>query len=300
MRTQESKKPLIFVHIFRTGGNTLTRIIHREIPRKFWHRMRWGKEYVDEFKTFTKEKIQSIKFIDGHMHFGLHEYISEPCDYITILRDPVERTVSQYYNTMRMLEKPVYKRFKNMTLEEYVTTGADNVTNIQTRVLSNVSAIPKMLKTHSPLSHNAFEFAQKNLKDRFKVVGVTDQFDETLLILKKELGLKNIYYVKRGTGRKKDRNKETSAKAIELIKSNNMKDIELYEYARKLLEEKIRSYGPSFNEDLAQFKRNNKIYARTRNLLNPLHSAISKYTPTQTKRAIKRLCAFINPGWRYE
>src|SRR6516162_400599 len=92
-------RALLFLHIHKTAGTTLHRIIEREYNPFYIYTIEGGRiEWsVDHLKKLPLHRRAALQVVKGHMSFGLHEYLPQPSTYITFLRDPVERCISSYY-----------------------------------------------------------------------------------------------------------------------------------------------------------------------------------------------------------
>ena len=113
----EAERTLIFVHIAKTAGTTLKRILEKIYRRDSIVTVTRDLEskdinniLVDDFKRLSPQEKRKIRFIRGHLPFGLHQYINNPYDYITMLRHPVERAVSWYYFYCKILTATNIKR----------------------------------------------------------------------------------------------------------------------------------------------------------------------------------------------
>ena len=69
-----------------------------------------------------------------------------------------------------------------------------------------------------------------HLKNHFAVVGITEKFDKSLLLMKKKLGWSYPVYRKQNVNQKRKKISELSSDLIDLIKEKNKMDIELYDY----------------------------------------------------------------------
>src|SRR5690606_35587137 len=78
-----------------------------------------------------------FQLIQGHTNFGIHQYLSQPCTYITFLRHPVSRVVSHYHYVQRQPDNYLYERVKGLSLKDYITSGVTEVVwNWQVRQLN--------------------------------------------------------------------------------------------------------------------------------------------------------------------
>src|SRR5690348_12004038 len=103
---------LIFVHPPRTAGSTLSRIMHREynplqicdIDPRFYY---WS---LQRLSRWPQQRLAKIKLFNGHIPFGIHSFIPQPTTYITVLRDPIERTISEYHVRKHRRTHPIADR----------------------------------------------------------------------------------------------------------------------------------------------------------------------------------------------
>ncbi|SDC82928.1 MULTISPECIES: sulfotransferase family 2 domain-containing protein [unclassified Candidatus Frackibacter] len=243
-------KLLIFMHIPKTGGITLRRIIDKQ---------------YDESKVFTgkhkgaigelEEDRNQFRCVQGHVRFGIHEYCPEPYTYITMIREPVDRMISEYYHIRRSPTNRFHERMQSINLKEYAISNefASN-SNRQVSILTGVKKDPFDLEKAD------LKEAKRNLDEYFSVVGITERFDESLLLMKRELGWDNILYTKKNVGQNRLPKEEVSNEVLDIIKERNKLDIELYNYAKNNLQEQINSLGPDFKRNLNNFIHQSKEF----------------------------------------
>jgi len=53
-------------------------------------------ENLIAFREMSQASRHACSGIQGHMSYGLHEYLKPPAGYITMLREPVKRAISDY------------------------------------------------------------------------------------------------------------------------------------------------------------------------------------------------------------
>ena len=113
------------------------------------------------------------------MPFGVRRHLPEGARYITFLRDPVERTLSQYYSVRAGINEASLER--DVALDEVIARDliADN---LQTRMLSD-----ELDPTAAP-SEEMLAQAKTNLRDGFAAFGVVERFDESFLLVMRRLG----------------------------------------------------------------------------------------------------------------
>ncbi|UOE53086.1 sulfotransferase family 2 domain-containing protein [Bacillus sp. CMF12] len=225
---------LIFMHIPKTGGMTLKRIIKRQYPDiKILKDITDGK--TSEFKKIVSEK--EIQFVFGHLSFGLHMHTSKPCTYVTMMREPIDRVISMYYYVIGKKDHPLHDIVKDLLIEEFIDHPDLKVhtNNMQTkRVLGKNSLSPSDLKQ-----------AKQNLEEHFSVIGITEMFDDSVALMKQKFNWNDISYVRKNQTKKRLSKEEIDPIIINKIKANNELDIQLYNWAKNRLVQELNSINAS-------------------------------------------------------
>ncbi len=250
---------LIFLHIPKAGGSTLHRIIEKQYEPSTIFTIPSFYSSKEEFRQAAEFQLKEIKVLKGHMFFGLPDVLPNPSTYITLLRDPVERIISHYYYVLRTPIHYLYKdvKAKNMSLKEYACSGLSvELDNGQTRLISGFN-----FRDHSqPASQEMLEVAKQNLKSQFAVVGSVENFNKTLMLLKKEFGWKMPFYVKQNTTKNRLLKERVSKETLDVIKKHNELDIELYRYAKDIFEDLVNQQDASFEREIKVFNLLNGVY----------------------------------------
>jgi hypothetical protein len=259
---KESK--LIFLHIPKTGGSTLRSIISKfyrktflDMPHKPFQPYNHPPQKLIEL---FQEKLAGFQpepqVIGGHMFFGLHHYLPEGWRYITVLRHPVERVLSTFYYAVQL------KQLALTDIHDFVNGSLPNgryiwtVSNMQTRYISAENGFPmEVPPDESPLEMLAQ--AQKHLMDHFLVAGVTDQFDETVVLLKNACHWPRPGYYHVNRTQKKPKTQDVPQEIIDTILRRNALDLALYEFARDRLNARIPVGSPEFDQELVKLRRKN-------------------------------------------
>lgn len=242
-----SRKVVLFLHIPKTAGKTLGEILKKKYPSQVARydgipRQGWQKRSVRrEIKQFSKEKKRCIY---GHYNFGLniHHHLNRPFCYITMLRNPVDRVISLYYYIRRSPGHYLYERVRNMSLAQFASAkDIKENSNSQTILLAGTNNASK---------------AKQNLATYFSVIGLTERFNESLFLIKQELGWKNISrFVSYHVTKRRPSLKEVPPHVVKLIQQNNRSDIEIYKYAKHLFNQKLNGLDPAAKRQLQQFLR---------------------------------------------
>jgi hypothetical protein len=108
---------LIFLHMPKTAGHSFK---HAVIARYGDNRIAYLNE-PDEFAGFLAEyKPKRWGCVHGHIPWGIHARLAEPCTYYVVLRDPIDRFISSYYHIVRT---PAH--FYHRVVAEHATTLRD-------------------------------------------------------------------------------------------------------------------------------------------------------------------------------
>ena len=260
---------LIFLHLGKTAGMTLASIIRRQYPENRLYKVYSDPAMaaVDRFAALPEDERAYYRAIIGHMHLGMHKLIPGPSTYITVLRDPVERVISAYYYVLERPTHPDHAKIRQSgldfagVLDSGLLPILDN-SQVQVLCTTDVPDIP-----YGGCTSDMLEEAKRNIDRRFAVVGLTERFDETLLMMKDRFGWKNVYYARRNPTRRRPRRQDLSAEVLELVRAHNRLDIELYAYARERFEQEVDRLGVRFRRRVRAFRRANvaaNLYRRFR------------------------------------
>jgi hypothetical protein len=261
MHIQNKQKAVIFLHIPKAAGTTLHQIIDRQYPQRAIFSFNADAiTSVEQFKNLPEAQKSQIQVVKGHMGFGLHQYMSQPATYITILREPIERVISYYYH---VLDNPAHYLHEEVTkdhvgLEAFTSDQLTaEIDNGQTRLLAG----PEFMWTipYGKCTPDLLEIAKQNLINHFLVVGVADQFDKTLILLKIALGWKNLSYKRSNVNVRRPEKQSISSQARANIEKDNPFDIQLYKFAQQLLKEQIRRNRFRFTVEYARFRAAAKL-----------------------------------------
>jgi hypothetical protein len=256
---------VVFLHLPKTGGSTLSAALRYKYPS----RTLLLEDTSDAFGGVRDVPLparRAARVVAGHLHYGVHRYIPQKCEHVTMLREPVGRVVSMYHHIRSHPRHRLHAELSgsDMGIEEFAARARDaGLDNLQTRMISGRKPGQTPAQGESGpwlaprLDEGDLDEAKRNL-ERFLLVGLTERFDESFIVLRRALGWRLPMYETRNVSRRIGSTPPTEA-ALELIRERNRLDLELYEHADKLLSAAVERQGSSFRREVAVFKALNRI-----------------------------------------
>jgi hypothetical protein len=259
------KDLFIHLHIPKTGGTTLRDIIQRQYRAEKILMIPKLEESENILKEVSTSQINQLKLIQGHLKYGIHNHFHRRAKYFAIIRDPINRVLSTYYYVLSQKNNPQNLSTSNnqMTIYDFVQSGVNPfLINGQTKLISG-----KTGNIDNPIieSEELFSLAKENIENDFLFLGITEMFDETILILKNMLGWHMPYYSIANRTKKKPNYDAVNPTIISFIKEHNQLDIKLYNITKTSLLNRIAKENDIFQNRINKFKKINR-------LLNPLFS----------------------------
>ena len=270
--TSPSKPCVVFMHVPKTGGQTLeSPLIWNFQESERIHLDILDRRLDEAMYSIPLERRSSARLVWGHLPYGVHLYMPQRCEYITILREPIARVVSVFKYILRTRDHVLHDRVatEGIRFEEYLESGMDKgqTENSQTRQLSG--------RQSGVLDGAALREAKHNLEAAL-VVGLTERFEETFVLLRRTLGLRMPFYITRNISPPY----EVSDRAVELARERNELDIELYGFARELfatqLSRQDRSFSLEVSANRALRPLSRAAAGRTERVLRRLQRAASR------------------------
>ncbi|AXI39410.1 hypothetical protein CX649_07020 [Bacillaceae bacterium ZC4] len=243
MYKKHMRLPLvIFMHIPKTGGLTIRKLMEQQYRLKEIMLIRSDLDLNQQMKQADNTQIKALY---GHNRFGIHQHIQKRSfTYISMLRDPVERVISTYYFILERPQNRLHQLAKKVTFEQFVQEKHPEfhvpVNNHQTRFMSG-KKIPDL------------KLALKNMEQFFSVVGVTEKFNESIFLMKKHLGWKNISYQKVNQTNNRPKKSDLDDSLIQLIESKNQLDLALYSKAKEKLEKMLDELTAKEKQELNKY-----------------------------------------------
>jgi len=254
---------LAFIHVAKTGGQTVAVMLRsayglNHCDAAFLAKIKVTdpfavKYVVPKFNAHDFQQLQKywprMKSISGHP-IALWSELDSICpdtQYFALVREPIKRGASHFQYHIRY-DRPCL--------------DWDNWVNWEVHQNHQV----KMLSKNVDANEAIRQIKQKNV-----FVGLTERFDESLVLFKalfaKEL---NIAYIRTNTARDNSiaqkllANPQTCAQIREMYRA----DLELYEFvAHELYPSFQKEYGPNLARDVQTYRENQRNAVNQRNIL---------------------------------
>lgn len=249
---------IFFLHIPKTAGLTVHEILDRQYPngrQEVVHTTDWSKKIL----LYSNAKKERLKVIKGHFLFGFQQQFGGNNACFTLLRNPMERTISGYKFILSYPEHPFHNELvsKKYSLIDFLEGKyVRNFDNIHVRFLCGDQSI-----AFGDINEEHLNQAKANLLSKNMFFGITEQFDESMIYLKNVLGWEMPFYRKINEATNKSLTSQNIDEATtNAIFKTNQFDIQLYEWACHQFKEKISAYGEGFKREVVALQEGNKFF----------------------------------------
>jgi len=252
----------VFLHIPKTGGTSL----HRALRFVYvGHKIYTSPPDVRNPEVIAEKIKESgqVQLVRGHVDYGLHEHVRDSCRYFTMLRDPVKRVVSLFYDVKHWRGDT---EVASMQLGDYIESHHPSyVRNDQVKRLAG--------DEEDRSDEELLTSAKTNLNRHITAFGLTERYDESLLVLRRLLGWSRYpLYIRGKTNNHRPPLSSIDAGILKAIRHQNQLDISLYEFACGKFKEQLEAMG-DIESELNRFQRLNSVYSTVG---SPLLKAYSK------------------------
>jgi hypothetical protein len=258
---------IVFVHISKTAGTTVTYILRSSYGLRHCQVEPWGAKWTGPpFSSHDLQRLRrlypNLESIAGHRVRGYVDLQENGTEfrYFTFLRHPLKRLASYYQ--FKVLDKGYEDAFENWIVQR------EWPHNRQTKAIAGVVDVDEAIRT---------------IKEKNIFVGLAERFDESIVMLKSLVANDlNISYKRVNVARKdtiKDRLLATESTRQMLIEANQA-DLELYNYVeQELYPTYQQEYGSSLQDDVADYRQTQSNTFNYRNLTISRLKHYSLYKP---------------------
>ena len=246
--------PVFFVHIMKSGGTTVTRHLRETYPLdEIYPAAALDLRHTDDgldlqhhlsvpyLQALSPERRSRISVYIGHFPFVAAELLGIDVRTATVLRDPVERTISllrQLTRTQPWEAAPDDRRPLALRpleeIYEHPMVFEPLVLNHQTKIFSMTAADdPQTYTDVIDIDDDRLVVAKVNLT-RIDVLGTMDRFDAFLDDAERAFGWTIVRGARKNVTPPEDRSEVAPALRARIARDNAI-DVDLYEHARALL-----------------------------------------------------------------
>lgn len=254
----------LFIHIDKTAGRSFNFILRRNFGKDMvalynLRRRRFLSE--PEMKAIATLYPAARCIASHHLSCPIPQPDDDNVDYkvIAFVRDPADRVLSTYFfqaghrdrRAGRDYHMPRFEEhMERINAKEYEESSGRwaSFTNLQTYFLDRDYDVDR---------------AKRRMSDDLFFVGVTERFEESLILLKRKFERQGIdfriHYIQRNVGGRLCAREYLTPEVYGRVMEMNEKDRELHSHANHLLDEQIAGFGDEFQSEVAAFKSRQRL-----------------------------------------
>lgn len=193
---------------------------------------------VSSWQQFEGADLSDTSWVHGHIYFDQIDQLPHRPTLTTMLRHPVERIHSLYRFHKRRPEDPMYERANSLTFHQFVDAGIGS--QVYVSMLADAIDRETMRPVQTATGRDRIDLALSRL-EQFDVIGITEHFEYSLLLLSGHLGLEPFWRVSTAnTAPTPTLRDDIDESTIQLIGRMAGADIEIYNRAVELFRAQVR------------------------------------------------------------
>lgn len=192
VRIPPARKPshsetVLFMHIAKSAGTAFREAIvgnYKQSEIAYIYPDAPG-FLIPNLGVLPLEQRAKFRLVIGHFQFGVHTFFPQECLYVSIVRDPVQRVLSQFHYLLPELGAGPDADLPRLLVEIMERRPIVNLDNLLVRCFAGAQA------TEVPpgrVDSAVYERALQNLRTNFKFVGYQEYAKDAYLTLQTQLG----------------------------------------------------------------------------------------------------------------
>ncbi len=254
---ESHSEAIYFLHIEKTAGTS----VHKFLLDRLSKTDVCPARLIDHLEGASAESFRPYRVFSGHFTGALSDFLGIPLKTVTLLRDPVQRSISQYAHIRRDPLAEHHELAQELSLREFCLHPATQplIRDYQTRCLAGEAQdVPFRQVVRAGMPGSDFEREQLMRRARTRLadcaaVGVTEHLTATLEVFCAVLGLEwsgTAPYENPSYNRPKTIDRET----LSIIRDLTQCDAVLHKEATRMLFERARNLGSPIECPLKSFK----------------------------------------------
>lgn len=226
-----------FVHIPKTAGTALRAFLSASVPADDL----FSSFYMDDLLRST-DSLASYTYFTGHFQGMLDVALNQKTRKATLLRHPVQRTISHFFHYKRDPESIYHKLYKDVEFEDMPAMPESRQVfgNYQAKYLHTLGfgncalqfPIWEWAETFYPENPRAlFESASRILREEIELVGLSEEHEAFCLRLAQAWNLPASGYVFRANEAPNKKDVSRDPALLKQIEEWNDVDMEIYQLA---------------------------------------------------------------------
>jgi hypothetical protein len=240
---------LLYLHIPKTGGTSLISILEAQ----------FGDDEVlplhspiqeDYFWSFSQSELNSFRFVRGHYRVGpydhhIYKHVVQNPFFITLMRDPTDRIISEYRHISRTSHHPLHEELvsHDRPLHAFLTQPKFRgwIEDRQARqIFGFFPGWPWDPSKPRSISDEALLIFAKQRIEQFAFVGLMERFKASVQLLCFIFGWEPPERIPRlNVATDSFAREPLEADILNLIEEKTRLDRELYHHARTLFEKRL-------------------------------------------------------------
>ena len=277
---------VFFVHIPKTGGCSLSDCLGRMYSGQSFAFTGDLPRDLERYKGLSSHEKEKITLITGHAPLTTEESELDRLPKITFLRNPVERVKSFCQHVSEGKSEHLLREYppEHFDVDRFLDSGEPELSNLQTKMLLGRGSYHIDLDDPDLIVEKATEV----LENKLVCFGLTECFDESLMLFRKTLGWGDWpVYTKLNT-KDEARLIAFSERNLCKIRELNELDMRVYDVATELFTQRVQENVDYLESSLQDFRKVQDAFLKQQQVRNGMERLTSIVTEAP-RASIKHL-----------